>query len=203
MRTTGIALLVSFVMLQPAAAQEPPGVPAAIRELFQAGQYQPVIDAVGDDASPAVVYLAALSHQKLGQLEGMRAMAQRLTARPAEDPWHGIGQSVAHLAADEIDPAIETARMVSMSADPVPQAHFQLGLALARREAWRDSAVAFDRAGQLDPQDAYAFYYAGLSHYRAGRRDLMAVRFERFLKLAPDAPERPEVVQIMRTIRGK
>jgi tetratricopeptide (TPR) repeat protein len=203
MRTTGIALLVSFVMLQPAAAQEPPGVPAAIRELFQAGQYQPVIDAVGDDASPAVVYLAALSHQKLGQLEGMRAMAQRLTARPAGDPWHGIGQSVAHLAANEIDPAIETARMVSMSADAVPQGHFQLGLALARREAWRDSAVAFDRAGQLDPQDAYAFYYAGLSHYRAGRRDLMAVRFERFLKLAPDAPERPEVVQIMRTIRGR
>jgi hypothetical protein len=29
------------------------------------------------------------------------------------------------------------------------------------------------------------------------------VRFERFLKLAPDAPERAEVQQIMRTVRGR
>jgi hypothetical protein len=49
---------------------------------------------------------------------------------------------------------------------------------------------------------AYAHYYAGLMHYRAKQPDRMAIRFERFLQLAPDAPERPEVLQIMRTIRG-
>jgi hypothetical protein len=40
-------------------------------------------------------------------------------------------------------------------------------------------------------------------HYRANRPDLMASRFETFLKLAPDAPERAEVTQIMRTVRGR
>ena len=55
----------------------------------------------------------------------------------------------------------------------------------------------------LDPSFAHAYYYAGLSRYRANRPDLMAARFERFLKLAPDAPERTEVQQIMRTIRGR
>jgi hypothetical protein len=29
----------------------------------------------------------------------------------------------------------------------------------------------------------------------------MSVRFEQFLRLAPEAPERPEVVSIMRTLR--
>ena len=59
------------------------------------------------------------------------------------------------------------------------------------------------RASTLAPTFAHAQYYAGLSHYRANRPDLMAARFERFLKLAPDAPERPEVQQIMKTIRGR
>jgi hypothetical protein len=31
----------------------------------------------------------------------------------------------------------------------------------------------------------------------------MAVSFENFLKLAPQAPERPAVQSIMRTIRGR
>ena len=40
-------------------------------------------------------------------------------------------------------------------------------------------------------------------HYRANRPDRMAIHFEQFLKLAPEAPERPEVLQIMRTVRGR
>jgi tetratricopeptide (TPR) repeat protein len=83
--------------------------------------------------------------------------------------------------------------------------HFvgQLGLVQARRQEWREAAESFDRVVEADPSNAYAYYYAGLMHYRGNRTDLMAVRFERFLKLAPEAPERPEVMQIMRTIRGR
>jgi len=42
-----------------------------------------------------------------------------------------------------------------------------------------------------------------LMHYRANRPDRMANHFEQFLKLAPEAPERPEVTQIMKTVRGR
>jgi tetratricopeptide (TPR) repeat protein len=74
---------------------------------------------------------------------------------------------------------------------------------LAKRQDWRGAAEAFDRAGALSPGHAYAHYYGGLMHYRANRPDRMAIHFEQFLKLAPDAPERPEVTQIMRTVRGR
>ena len=74
---------------------------------------------------------------------------------------------------------------------------------LARRQDWKDAAAAFDRAAELAPGNAYAHYYGGLMHYRARRPDRMAIHFEQFLKLAPDAPERPEVLQIMRTVRGR
>jgi len=65
------------------------------------------------------------------------------------------------------------------------------------------AAAEFDAAAMLNPTNAYAHYYGGLMHYRANRPDRMAIHFEQFLKLAPDAPERPEVTQIMRTVRGR
>ena len=83
------------------------------------------------------------------------------------------------------------------------EAHFQLGLALAKSQNWSEAAAEFDKVNELDPANAYAYYYGGLMHYRANRPDRMANRFERFLALAPNAPERPEVTQIMSTIRGR
>jgi len=50
---------------------------------------------------------------------------------------------------------------------------------------------------------AYAHYEAGMAYYKAKRVDRMAVYFENFLKLAPNAPEKPAVQSIMRTVRGR
>lgn len=203
MKTLIHALIALVGLTAAAAAQEPGAVPLALREQFEAGQYQPVIEAAAPDAEPPVQYLAALGHQRLKQLDELQVLASRLSSRPADDPWHFIGLSIGQLARNEDDAARVSAQDAVTRAPKLAQSHFQLGLVHAKRQAWKEAGIAFDRAGELDPQDAYAFYYGGLSHYRAGRRDLMAVRFERFLKLAPDAPERPEVLQIMRTIRGR
>jgi tetratricopeptide (TPR) repeat protein len=81
------------------------------------------------------------------------------------------------------------------------ESQYQLGLVRARRQDWREAAEAFQRAAEVNPANAYAHYYGGLMHYRAGRPDRMAIHFEQFLRLAPDAPERPEVLQIMKTVR--
>jgi hypothetical protein len=42
-----------------------------------------------------------------------------------------------------------------------------------------------------------------MNYYEAKRVDRMATYFENFLKLAPNAPERPAVESIMRTVRGR
>jgi len=74
---------------------------------------------------------------------------------------------------------------------------------LAKRQEWQAAATEFDRVTEINPSNAYAHYYGGLMHYRANRPDRMANHFEQFLKLAPEAPERPEVTQIMKTVRGR
>ena len=177
--------------------------PQQARELFEAGRYQQVIEAAGPDADPAVVFAAALSHEKLGKADQAGELARRLAERPDEDPWHAIGVSISELLVDRTDAALASADRAVSLADGLAEAHYQRGLVLAKRQAWKEAAAAFDRASEINPQFAHTYYYAGLMHYRANRPDLMAVRFERFLKLAPEAPERPEVQQIMRTIRGR
>ena len=76
-------------------------------------------------------------------------------------------------------------------------------LVLDARGENQAAAEAFVKATEADPRMAYAHYHAGMNFYKAKRIAQMAVYFEYFLKLAPDAPERPAVESIMRTIRGK
>ena len=42
-----------------------------------------------------------------------------------------------------------------------------------------------------------------MEYYQLKRIDKMAVFFERFLKLAPNAPERPAIESLMRSIGGR
>jgi tetratricopeptide (TPR) repeat protein len=184
-------------------------VPAAafaqgdVERLFEAGRYQQVIEAATPDAPATVQFVAAQSHQKLGASDQALDVYTRLAGRPEDDPWHFVGLSGQQLTANDTDAAVASARRAGEMAPDLPEAHYQLGLVLAKRQEWRDAAAAFDTAANLSPSSAYAHYYGGLMHYRANRPDRMANHFELFLKLAPEAPERPEVMQIMRTIRGR
>ena len=194
-------LVTATLVLTPAAlfAQDA----GQVQKLFEAGRYQQVLEAAGPDADGAVVYTAAQSQQKLGANDQALGLYQQLADRPEGDPWRLIGLSAVQLMQDQLDPALESARGAAGSAGDLPEAHYQLALVLAKRQAWAEAAEEFDRTAELNPSHAYAQYYGGLMYYRAKRPDQMAIRFERFLKLAPDAPERPEVLQTMRTVRGR
>ena len=191
-----IALLLAPI---PAFAQDA----AEVRRLFEAGRFQQVIEVAGSESAPEVLFTIAQSHQKLGAADQVRDIYSQLAGRPEGDVWHYIGDSARKLLDNDVDGALEAARQAAERGEGVPEAQYQLGLVLAKRQEWRDAADAFDRAAQINPSLAYAHYYGGLMHYRANRPDRMAIHFEQFLKLAPEAPERPEVLQIMRTVRGR
>jgi tetratricopeptide (TPR) repeat protein len=174
---------------------------AEVRKMYEAGRYQQVVERSGDASSPAVVYTAAQSHQKLGANDQARQAYAQLAGQ--EGAWHFIGMSGQQLLDGDTDGAVESARQAVANDGGLAEGHFQLGLALAKREDWGGAADAFERAVELNPSLAYGHYYGGLMQYRAGRPARMANSFERFLQLAPEAPERPEVLQIMRTVRGR
>lgn len=177
------------------------------RRLYDAGKYREAIDTVSSasegQTDARLLYLTALGHEKLNDAESARRVYEQLANRSGNDPWRFVGRSALSLRQRNLADALAAASEAVTQGPSVPEAHYQLGLVHSFREDFAKSAAAFDRATQLDPAFAYAHYYAGLSYYKAKRIDLMASHFEAFLKLAPEAPERPEVQSIMRTIRGR
>ena len=174
-----------------------------VQKLFEAGQYQRVVESAQADGNPAVLYTAAQSHQKLGENDQAMEKYAALAARDESDIWHFIGLSGQQLMQEDVEGALASARHAVEMDGNMAEAHYQLGLVLAKRQEWDAAAAEFDRVTEINPSNAYAHYYGGLMHYRANRPDRMANHFEQFLKLAPEAPERAEVTQIMRTVRGR
>jgi tetratricopeptide (TPR) repeat protein len=199
MTTRIAAALVTLLFPATVFAQDP----AQIQRLFESGRYQQVAESATPDSPPDVQYMAALSLQKLGANDQAAQTFNRLAERPESDPWHFIGLSGRQLVEGNAEAAVASARQAVAMAPDLPHAHFQLGLVLARQQQWGEAAAAFDEVSARQPTNAYAYYYGGMMHYRASRVDQMAVHFEQFLKLAPEAPERPEVLSIMRTLQRR
>jgi tetratricopeptide (TPR) repeat protein len=202
-RNVGV-LLSAFVAVMvstaPLAAQDL----ASARRLFEAGKYQEAIDAVrkaGDSPAPRLRFLEEQCYERMGNdEEALRAASQLSGGGPV---WEAIGQSLAAIRRKQAQEAL-TAATRAVKEDPnVAEAHYELGMALSVGQNFSQAASEFDRAAELDPQWAYARYYAGMAYSRIKRTDLLAARFQAFLTLAPNAPERPEVESIMRTIRGR
>lgn len=184
------------------------------QKLFEAGKYQEAIQATPADAPPAAIYQAALSQEKLNAKDKAKELYNKLAALPESDAWHFIGVSGAQLLDAEevtnerdwrraIDYALEPAEQATKVNGNLAEAYFQTATVFAKREDWQEAADAFTKAATLNPSLAYAHYYAGMAYNRAGRADQMAIQFEQFLKLAPDAPEKAAVTNIMRTVRGR
>jgi tetratricopeptide (TPR) repeat protein len=191
------ALVIALLTSAAALAQDP----AQLQRQFEAGQFSQVVASVTPASPPEALYLAAQSHQKLGAAEQAAQTFGLMAQRPAGDPWHFVGLSGRQLVEGNGEAAVASARQAVAAAPDLPAAHFQLGLALARLQSWPEAATAFDAVSERQPANAYAHYYGGMAYYRASRVDRMAVHFEQFLKLAPEAPERPEVLSIMKTLR--
>ena len=195
------------------------GAPPSVEQIqtwFEAGQYQQVVDAAEPVDDPKAQYFLASSYEKLDRLDDAGGVYQRLIARDETDPWASIGRAAsallasgaptpeavetAHLAAEQAIAATEAA---PVTGPPAAFAHYQLGIVKARLEDFAGAAEAFARATTHDPALAYAYYYGGMANSRIDRPDQMAINFERFLALAPDAPETARVQSLMRSVRGR
>jgi tetratricopeptide (TPR) repeat protein len=78
---------------------------------------------------------------------------------------------------------------------------YQIGLTRAFQENWSAAAEQLSRAIEMDSGLAYAYYYRGLTQEKLGRKDLLIADMERFVALAPDAPEAERARAILRAVK--
>jgi tetratricopeptide (TPR) repeat protein len=204
-RSMRTLLLLTLVLgaAAPARAQDL----GAARRLFDAGKYQDAINAVAGTPASApdwqrFVFLEGQARERLADTSGAERAYMRLTASP-NAAWQAVGQAATFVMRKDAAQATAAAgRAVAANAN-LPEAQFELGLAQSLAGDYGAAAAALDKASMLDPMWAPPRYYAGLAYAKIKRVDLLAARFQAFLNLAPQAPERGEVESIMRTIRGR
>ena len=196
------ALFAITLAASPQRATSPELTP---QKLFEAGKYQDAIDRIKAlaDAPKDQIYLRALAHRKLNQNDEAKEAFQSLAAGGDEGVWASIGAAGAAWIEGDLDAALTAAKKAIDQDGGAALAHFQLGLVESARGNQAPAAEAFAKAAELEPQFAYAHYEAGMAFYKIKRVDRMAVYFENFLKLAPNAPEAPAVKSIMKTVRGR
>jgi tetratricopeptide (TPR) repeat protein len=179
---------------------------ATIQSLFESGQYGPLLQRVNAEPAPPPqdLYLAGQSARKLDPPddEQARNWLGRLGGADT-DAWTFVGRSAVAIVNGDTGQAIADGRKAVQLAPTSFYARYQLGLAYAEAKDYRNGAATLEKAATMNPSFAYAQYYAGMEYYQLKRIDKMAVFFERFLKLAPNAPERPAIESLMRSIRGR
>jgi tetratricopeptide (TPR) repeat protein len=179
---------------------------ASLQSLYESARYDEVVDRVttgapGAESADAVWY-AAHSSLRLGRLDAAAGFFDRLAETGAGAAWGVVSQlALAGLRGDA--GAADRARNAAAAFPADPFVQYELGLAHMRRNDYAAAAQAFQQTIEISPRFAYAYYYGALAFDRIGRTDLMAARMEIFLRLAPEAPERPEVESIMRTLGNR
>lgn len=198
-----IAQIVSVMFLTAAVSAQAP----TAQQLFESGQYEQALQEVAAQRergmdTPDVAFLEGLVLVKMEQPDGARQAFSRLVMS-GEPGWTLVWESAIALLDSGKGAAREAASKAVEAAPELSQAHYQLGVSAAQFQDWAACAEAFRRAAELDPSFAYAHYFAGLSFSRIGRADRTSEHFERFLRLAPRAPERAAIETLMRTLRGR
>lgn len=177
------------------------------QEFFEAGQNDQAMAALtqqreAGEVGPSHAYLAGQILLKANQDAAARGEFENLVAL-VDTPWKLIGESAIAALDGDNGRAVAAAAQASEMAPDLFEAQYQLGLVTARVGDWAGSAAALDRASQINPSFAYAHYNAAQAYSKIRRIDLSAEHFERFLRLAPAAPERAGVESLMRTLRGR
>jgi tetratricopeptide (TPR) repeat protein len=176
------------------------GQESSVQKLVERGALNEAVQQAGSDAgNPEATYLAAFALVKMNDNDGARERYNQLQNQENES-WKAIGEAGARLIERDLDGAMEAANRAVAADEGNPYAHYQLAIVAAQRDDWGRSLQALERSIELKPDFAYAHYYAGQAAQRVGETAKSADHYRAFLRLAPDAPERPSVQSLLRTI---
>lgn len=156
----------------------------------------------GDD--PAIWNHLGELRERAGNSAGAREAYQRAAdlarqrvASGGGDAHYQLGRALAGLRS--FDQAVEHLRQAQQGGAPL--ATYQLGVTRASQESWQEAVDLLSQAIGANSGIAYAYYYRGLAASKVGRKDLLINDLDRFLKLAPTAPEAERARRMLQSVR--
>jgi len=151
------------------------------------------------DPAPYVYLGEAYLHSKSGDADGAFRKAAELAQGGGRDADYYLG--VAQQRLRQYDQAIETLQKARASDPGNALIPYQIGVTRVFQERWSDGVDQLNKTLEMDSGIAYAYYYRGLAAAKLGRKDLLVNDMERFLALAPNAPEAEQAKAVLRAAK--
>ncbi len=179
------------------------------RVLDQEAKYSKAIDRLAaavemasDDPAP-LVYLGE-AHLRAGSTSAANdafaraeQRAKALLGSSASDATTLYYLGVAQQRQKRFGEAIATLEQARDESPRDPLVVYQIGATHAFQRDWSEAIDALTASIELDPGIAYAYYYRGLAAGEAGRKDLLVNDLDRFLAMAPNAPEAEQARRLL------
>ncbi|HEX4963399.1 MAG TPA: tetratricopeptide repeat protein [Thermoanaerobaculia bacterium] len=151
------------------------------------------------DPAPYVYLGEVLLRQRRDDDAGaaFRQAADAARAKGGADAAYYLG--VAQQRLKQYDAAVAT--LAGARAPQPALIPYQIGVTRAFQENWPAAADQLTAAIGQDSGLAYAYYYRGLAADKLGRKDMLVNDMERFLALAPNAPEADRARAVLRAVK--
>lgn len=147
-------------------------------------------------------YYIGMSMAKKGDPGGAIAnFTKALNARPGYIQAR-LARGMAYVDAKNYDAAIDDLNAVVAAQPGNLDANFLLANSYSWQAKYPDAIRYYTKVLEINPNHAYAHYWIGLAYYKTNNVKQMIDHFERFLELAPDAPEAPQVKEVLKQVQG-
>lgn len=130
--------------------------------------------------------------------QGAADGAFRRAAELAEASGDNYHLGVARQRLRQYDQAVSALERAGGGNPLVP---YQIGVTRLFQEQWQPALDQLTRAIEMDSELAYAYYYRALAADKLNRKDLLVNDMERFLRLAPNAPEAERAKAVLRAVK--
>ena len=149
----------------------------------------------------ALYYIGMCMIKKANPGGAIANFTKALEIRPAYVQAR-LARGGAYIDAKNYDGAIADLNQVLEAQPGNVEANYQLAMAYSWKANYAEAIRYFNKVLELNPNHAYAHYWIGLAYYK--NKDLKQTidHFEIFLELAPDAPEAPQVEELLRQVQG-
>lgn len=200
--------------LEPVLEEKDPRVDAAMGEiLLLERDYDGAVaklKAASKKSDSATIFVALGQAQTRAKDKGgakssfMRAAetAEASLTRDPDDTDSRFALGVAQQNLGQYDEAVASLTAAAAADSQNPRIAFELGMTKMLQKNDRAAFDHFSRAIELYSGFAYAYYYRALAANKIDRKDITVNDLDRFLALAPDAPEAGKAARILQAARG-
>jgi tetratricopeptide (TPR) repeat protein len=163
-------------------------------------------DLLPGDPAPQVylgeTYVHAKRYAEAEKAFGMAAQLAQVAVEKDEHnaaAWYYLG--LAQLRMKQYDKAFSSLAKAKNAGFESALVLFQQGATRVWQGNWQEAVDLLTRAINENSGLAYAYYYRGLAQDKLGKKDQLVLDMDRFLKVAPQAPEADKAQAVLKAAK--